>query len=56
MGCRSVMFGAAVSLITFILLCNLPKEHVTGMNISLMFITSTIAGLIAEIIKIKLYK
>lgn len=57
MGCKSVMFGSAISVITFFfLIYYLPKENITDINTVFILVISTIAGLIAEIIKIKLYK
>lgn len=57
MGSRSVMFGSAISVITFFLIIYyLPKENFTDINTFFILVISTIAGAIAEIIKIKLYK
>lgn len=57
MGSISVIFGSAISVITFFfLIYYLPKENISDTNTFFILVISTITGLIAEIIKIKLYK
>lgn len=57
MGCQSVMFGSVISIITFFfLIYYLPKENFTDINTFFILVIPIIAGVIAEIIKIKLYK